>query len=188
MAKANIPGGITPEHFMEIRQHLIEALEKTRALVANMRLNKTGVRHPDPVFVGWVETQKLTRRRASRNDPDPGLFRFADTIRSREYTETVLAKGAIKERDWRVRLAEKSSEQRALVPKSGVMYQKLIGIMVKQGGGRRCVGTLNLGFSKKPDAQTRRNANRVMKYYAQNPRSELITFLKNNFELGPIIR
>jgi hypothetical protein len=186
MANSKIPGGITPEHFMAIRKCLLDVLKKTNALTVNIRLNETHSRYPDPYFIGWVEARKLANRRASMNKPDPGLFRFADTVRSKEYTETVLARGAIKERDWSVQLTEKSSEQKKELPLSGVKYQKLIGIMVTQGGVRRCVGTLNLGFSRKPNPKILRNAEKVMKDYALNSRSELIKYLKDNFELGPI--
>ena len=187
MAKSTIPGGITPEHFLDIRNYLSDILEKTHAMAVNMRLNETGTIHPAPVFVGWVESQDLAKKRASANRPDPGLFRFADTIRSKEYTETVLARGAIRERDWRVQISQKSSDQKKDLPATGVMYQKLIGIMVNQRGVRRCVGALNLGFSRKPDGKVLQNAEKVMKLYANNPRSELITFLRNNFELGAIL-
>lgn len=187
MAKSTIPGGITPEHFLDIRKYLSDILEKTHAMAVNMRLNETGTIHPAPVFVGWVESQDLARKRASANRPDPGLFRFADTIRSKEYTETVLARGAIRERDWRVQISQKSSDQKKDLPASGVMYQKLIGIMINQRGVRRCVGALNLGFSRKPDGKVLQNAEKVMKFYAKNPRSELITFLSNNFELEAIL-
>jgi hypothetical protein len=183
MAKSTIPGGITPEHFLDIRKYLSDILEKTGAMVVNMRLNETGEICPAPVFVGWVESQDLAKKRASANRPDPGLFRFADTIRSKEYTETVLARGAIRERDWRVQISQKSSDQKKDLPASGVIYQKFIGIMVDQ----RCVGALNLGFSRKPDNKVLQNAENVMKFYAKNPRSELITFLNNNFKLGAIL-
>jgi hypothetical protein len=187
MAKATIPGGITPEHFMTIRKHLTDIMDKTHAVAVNMRLNEAGTIHPAPVFVGWVESPELAKKRASFNQPDPGLFRFADTIRSKEYTETVLARGAVKERDWRVQISQKSADQKKDLPSSGVMYQKFIGIMVNQRGVRRCIGALNLGFYRKPDGKVLRNAEKVMKFYAQNPRSELITFLKNDFQLGVIL-
>lgn len=184
MVKAKIPQGITQEDFMEIGRCLRNILGQTHAMLVNMRLNKTGIKDPAPVFVGWVEHDELKKIRLDKNESDPGLYRFGDTVGSKTYTETLLAKGAIKERDWSVSLTEKHAEQKALAPKAGVMYQKLIGIIVEEGSVRRCVGTLNLGFYRKPDAQVVHNAERIMKDWAQNPGSQLVKFLKANFEFG----
>src|SRR6185295_4824528 len=155
--------------------------------VVNMRLNETGTAQIAPVFVGWVESKKMARKRQLSNKPDTGLYRFADAMRSKEYTDTVLAKGAIRERDWRRQISEKDHDQKKVLPTSGVNFQKLIGIMVQQKGVRRCVGSLNLGFEGKPSPGAARQAEKIMKYFATNPRSELIGFLKENFELGSIL-
>jgi len=187
MAKGSIPGGITPEQFMKIRQFLIKILDDSGAAVVNMRLNETGTAQIAPVFVGWVENKKLARKRESSNKPDTGLFRFADTIRSKEYTDTVLAKGSIRERDWRRQISEKDHDQKKVLPTSGVNYQKLIGIMVARSGVRRCVGSLNLGFESRPRPQAARQAEKIMRYFATSPKSELIAFLKENFELGAVL-
>lgn len=187
MAKGRIPGGITPEQFMQLREFLIKILDDSGAAVVNMRLNETGTAQIAPVFVGWVESKKMAKKREISNKPDTGLFRFADTIRSKEYTDTVLAKGSIRERDWRRQISEKDHDQKKVLPTSGVNYQKLIGIMVRQRGGRRCVGSLNLGFESRPRPQAARQADKIMRYFATSPKSELIAFLKENFELGAVL-
>lgn len=180
-----IPGSITLDDFREIRNRLARIRDDTGADIVNMRLNSTDIDRPAPVFVGWVESDRIKEIRAQRNEPDPGLYRFGDTVAAREYDETLNAKGAMKERDWTVEVTKKSGEQKALVLKAGVVYQKLIGIVVHQGNGRRCVGTLNFGFSGTPD-QARQKAERVNNVIENWARegSDLVKFLKSNFELG----
>lgn len=182
--KKNIHGDITSKDFETMRDHLLAILKDTGAAVVNMRLNETGRQDPAPVFVGWVEDETLRKRRRDRREPDPGFTRFGDTVAAKEYTETISAKGVIQDRDWRERLHEKSPEQKALVPRAGVMDQKLIGIIAQEGNVRRCVGTLNLGFRKRPDAQAVQKAEKVMRHWAQDQNSKLVTFLKTNFQLG----
>lgn len=186
MPKGKIPGGITPEQFMEIRKHLLKILENSRAAVVNMRLNETGTVQFAPVFVGWVEEKSVAEKRASANIPDSGLFRFADSMRSKEYADTVMANGTIVERDWTKQLSEKSGDQKKLLPVSGIQFQKLIGIMVDHDGGRRCIGALNLGFKAKPGGAEATNADTIMTQNATTSSSELIRYLKDNFELGVI--
>jgi hypothetical protein len=186
MAKGKIPGGITPEHFMEIRKHLLNILRSSGASTVNMRLNETGTAQFAPVFVGWVEEQALSEKRAALNIPDSGLFRFADSIRSKEYSDTVLANGSIVERDWTVQLSEKSGDQKKLLPVSGITYQKFIGIMVQHENAPHCTGALNLGFKGKPSAEAATKAEKVMKDNATGAGSSLIKFLQDNFELGLI--
>ena len=149
-----------------------------------MRLNQTGTRVP--VFVGWVEDKDVETLRTERKEPSPGDFskgRLGDTVESKEYTDTLAAKGAIVERDWCVSLKQKNPKQRALVPRAGVMYQKLIGIVVQEGNVRRCVGTLNLGFSSKPVQMA--EVETMMRAWTQEPSSKgLVEFLKTTFKLG----
>jgi hypothetical protein len=185
MPKGKIPGGITPEHFMEIRRRLLAILDSSGAAVVNMRLNETDTAQFAPVFVGWVENKSLAEKRAALNIPDSGLFRFADAVRSKEYADTVLAKGRIVERDWNVQLTEKSGDQKKLLPVSGVTFQKFIALMVQQGDEQRCIGALNLGFIGKPNQAESDKAEKVMKDNATDS-STLIKFLRDNFELGMI--
>ncbi|HEV8720918.1 MAG TPA: hypothetical protein VGW77_09800 [Candidatus Binatia bacterium] len=188
--KKMIPGGLTLEDFVKIRDILRKILDETDAEIVNMRLNKTDKANAAPVFVGWVESERVKNLRLQRNEPDPGFCRLGDTVSAREYEETLNRtvkdqKPAILDRDWCDRLHEKSPEQKALVPRAGVMYQKLIGIVVDQGGVRHCVGTLNFGFNRPTDAQ-KSSVERRIKDLAQGEKSELSTYLKEefNFEFG----
>jgi hypothetical protein len=194
--KRKIPEEITQDDFKDIRQHLETVLKeltsgKTDAMIVNMRLNKTGTEDPAPVFVGWVEDETLKKLRVKRKEKDPGSSRLKDTVPATEYTETLKAKGVIQERDWcalkdgRATLAEKSPQQKALVPRAGLMYQRLIGIVVQDGSVSRSVGTMNLAFPKKPADQLIQNADNIMKTWATNQeKSKLIQFLRDNFQLG----
>jgi hypothetical protein len=193
--KKMIPGGITLEDFVKIREILRKILDETGAEIVNMRLNKTGKANAAPVFVGWVENERVKNLRLQRNEPDPGFSRLGDTVAAKEYEETLNRtvkdqKPAILDRDWCDRLHEKSPEQKALVPRSGVMYQKLIGIVVDQGGVLHCVGTLNFGFKKPTDAQ-KSNVERFIEGLAQGENSELSKYLKQEFDFefgGPTLK
>lgn len=186
MAKRKIPGGITVEDFIWIRDCLRGILKEAGARQANVRLNETGEIAPHPFFVGWVGDAELEAARIRKNDPDPGLFRFGDDNYGKIYNETVSdGSGAIKERDWRRRgLGEKSMAAKNLAQEAGVLYQKFIGILVDQGDLRRCIGTLTVGFAHKPNGRNKGRTESVMKKWAQDPRSKLVSFLKNNYELG----
>lgn len=179
-----IPADITLADFTDISKILLSIRDATGADIVNMRLNKTGEIEAAPVFVGWVESEALRRLRLERNEPDPGLYRFGDTVAAREYEETLNAKGAMKERDWTVEITKKSGEQKALVVKAGVMYQNLIGIVVNGGSGRRCVGTLNLGWRPDQARQKAERAKHAIQNWAQDQNSELVKFLKNKFDFG----
>jgi hypothetical protein len=184
--KRMIPGGITLEDFVKIRDVLRKFLDETDAEIVNMRLNRTGKANAAPVFVGWVESERIKNLRLQSNEPDPGFCRLGDTVAAREYEETLNRtvrdqKPAILDRDWCDRLHEKSPEQKALVPRAGVMYQKLIGIVVDQGGVRHCVGTLNFGFRKPTDAE-RSSVERVLKDLAEGEKSYISRYLKAEFD------
>ena len=188
MAKAKIPGGITPEEFMAVRKFLLLILKQSGSNQVIMRLNKTGERNPHPVFVGWVQDDALvkTRTQNDKNQPDPGLFRFGDTNYSKVYHETVYSgRGVIKERSWEQSDAEKDDHAKSLGPKAGVQYQRYIGIAVGDGKSRRCVGTVSVGFFRKPNTvRIKKRIDPVLRSWAVGADSDLIKLLKNNFAVG----
>ncbi|HEY3305528.1 MAG TPA: hypothetical protein VGL70_18550 [Candidatus Binatia bacterium] len=186
MAKAKkIPGGITAEDFIRIRDCLREILKEAGAKQANLRLNESAEEGPHPFFVGWVGDKDVEKKIRDRNDPDPGLYRFGDDNYATVYKDTISdRRWAIQNRDWCRNLAEKSMTAKGIAPKSGVMYQKFIGILVKNGSKRRCVGTLALGFASRPSGRTHSKVEKIMKSWARDPRLKLVQFLRDNFELG----
>jgi len=187
---------------------LREIQKRTGADIVNMRLNETGKTDHAPVFVGWVESEAVRNLRKQRKETeDPENSRFNDSIRPvKEYTDTLNAaakakKYVILERDWcapisqkdpTATLSQKSAQQKALVPRAGLMYQKLSGIVINDGKVPRCVGTLNLAFARKPigdkEKQAMKKAEQVLSGLLQSSNSDLTQFLQDNFELGgPII-
>jgi hypothetical protein len=185
--RKRIPDDLTEDDFANIRKLLEDVRRETGAEIVNMRLNKSDTERSAPVFVGWVESQRVRGLRLSRNEPDPGFSRLGDTVIAREYTETLNAYGEIVRRDWsaalssgRATLSEKSPEQKALVPRAGLMYQLLVGIIVDG----HSVGTLNLAFPRKPSSDEEKKAEEAIKRWAGSKQSRLIEFLKDRFVLG----
>lgn len=203
--KKAIPGGITPEHFMEIRRYLLTILEQLTprpapsdltdkgALEVNMRLNDTDAGETSsPVFAGWVENDISVAQREQENDADPGLYRFGDENWSVIYDETLRAgRGVFKERDWHRQFGEKTSGAKGTAKKRGVNYQKFIGIIVPDPTDNsptrsRCVGTLVTGYSERPTGGTQAHIESIMRHWAVNSDSPLVKYLQNNFRLsGP---
>lgn len=188
--RKSIPGGITLEDFVKIRDILRQILHETGAEIVNMRLNMSDKAGAAPVFVGWIENERVKKLRLQRNEPDPGFYRLGDSVAAKEYEETINRtvkdqKPAILDRDWCGSLHEKSPEQKALVPRAGVMYQKLIGIVVDQRGVRHCVGTLNFGFKTPTDAEASK-VKTVINDLSRGENSNLSKYLKEefNFEFG----
>lgn len=190
MAK-KIPAGITPEDFMKTRDLLngvLEALNKAAAngggpLWVSCRLNETGRNDPSPFFVGWVEDKETRDQRVLRNDPDPGLYRFGDDYYSQIYEECVRKPGVIVAID---EVAQKIVGQKgqmhwisgakSLSLKAEAKHRRSIAIQVDN----RCVGTLNAGFSDDPGT----SVNKTMESWAQDSKSQLVQYLKKEFELG----
>jgi hypothetical protein len=186
-----IPGGITPEDFMTLRGFLKDILNAVGVRQVIMRLNRTGEELPCPLFIGWVQHPEIesSRTAGNRNEPDPGLFRFADNNYSPLYNQTLSAAqtNSLVEKVWDrsdAPYAEKSDHAKALGPEAGVTYQRYIGI--KAGG--RCVGSLSVGLSGAPDPTTRQQIDQSLVYWATESASPLVSYLQENFVLGgPVV-
>lgn len=188
--RPKIPGGITPDDFKEIRDHLEKILKEARAQEVHLRLNETEEKKcAAPVFVGWVESDDLRKQREAKNHPDPGLYRFGDAVFSSIYVETfnkakarVTVKQTLTIKNWNQPqvLREKRSEEKALAPKAGVMHQRCMGIIAEQDKVKRLVGTLNVGFANEPKATL--TVDGVMEKWA-GPKSGLVQYLQK-FEFG----
>jgi len=175
MAKVKVPAGITPEIFIEVRNVLLKVLkdlEPVKGAWVTTRLNETGRKDPSPIFVGWVQHQDLIAKRIQRNEPDPGLFRFADDHYSKVYEECLQNPGAVTKRDWTVDPPELTGK--TLDIKAGLRHRRCIA--VKANGGY--IGTLNAGFFSDPGAK----ADPKMTHWAQNSGSELIKYLQDRFQ------
>ena len=174
MAKVKIPAGITPEIFLEVRNILLKVLKDldgAKGMWVTTRLNETGRKDPSPLFVGWVQHRDLIAKRVQNNEPDPGLFRFGDDHYSQLYEDCLQNPGSVRKRDWNV--DEREHSGKTLDIKAGLMHRR--SIAVKLNGGY--VGTLNAGFFADPGDKV----NAVMTQWAQNPNSELVKYLQDNF-------
>jgi hypothetical protein len=186
MAKARIPGGVAPEHFMEIRNLLnrvvkdIDAVTGREPKWVSSRLNETGRDDPSPFFVGWVENDALKKERVNNNLPDPGLFRFADNIYTQLYAESLKGSGIVR-RNWTRQRGERLCKN-LYVSNIGAydldMETHRLSIAIKADG--HYVGTLNAGFSKDPGT----SANKTIESWAQDSKSALVQYLNKEFELG----
>lgn len=189
MARAKIPGGVTPEHFLEINNFLGQFLQDVKDVAkgakpmwASCRLNESRD-DISPVFIGWVEDDSLKERRLKRNEPHPGLFRFGDDHYSEIFDDCVKHPGVIKKRDWKRDLAHPVRGQwmnnaKMLSVGLNVMYRRSIGIK----GQKSAVGTINVGFDADP-SKVDGAVGRVMKKWAGRS-SALVGYLRDHFELG----
>ena len=187
-----IPGGITPEDFLAIKNCLLQILNDADLQQAGvkqviMRLNKTDEDTPWPVFVGWVQDDQLAQTRVQNNEPDPGLFRFADDNRSKVYNETLAmtSQPAFNERVWGspygTPYVEKTQIAKALGPEAGAKYQRYMTIVA---GGRRA-GTLSVGLltDTKPSTATINSIDQALIRLASGSQSPVVTLLQD-FALG----
>ena len=185
---AKIPGGVTPDHFIKIREFLNRILREvqdagTKPMWVSCRLNESRD-DISPVFVGFVEHQELRDQRARKNLPDPGLYRFGDTHYSRLYEECLERPGEIVRRDWRFDQSDplkmEDGDAKFFSQKLGVMYRRSLGIKLDN----RCVGTINVGFKDNPADETDTKVESAMRKWAIDPNSELSNYFRQNFELG----
>jgi len=192
MANRKIPGGVTLADFGKIDGFLRQILQETEAKEVHLRVNDSDDNELAPVFVGWVEDSVLKKNREAKNHPDPGLYRFGDTVLSSIYMEAYeearkVRGAALFAKDWDAHLHEKRSDEKALAPKAGVKHQKCIGLVLKKNGANVFVGTLNVGFSAPPVGQANKKAESAMQQWAA-PASPLVQWLDSEFKLlGPSV-
>ena len=192
-AKAKIPADLRCDpHYTEIREYLVKILGDLRTTGARRvvcRINKSDIDEPAPVFAGIVEVEdnEVRVRRAKKNQPDQGLYRFTDDNPSVVYNETVSKSkpGQVVWRDWREQLPEKQHGKRYHSAKalcylqSGLRYQSFLAIRV----GGRFVGTVTLAFPEAPKGKVKTEVEQKMKKWAQTD-SPLVEYLQSTFRLG----
>ncbi len=203
---ARIPGGITPEDFLEITKILRAILrdidselkklrgrafkDDERPKELHVRLNESDKPWPLPIFAGWVESDDARERRQDWNQPDPGLLRFGDDVFSEVYGEAFRhandrdPEQHFRYRDWAAgEILEKRSGEKATDPKAGNTFQTCLAMVIDG----IVTGTLVVGFRRRPDEQLFRRTQALLREWAREPKSkkrrELIDFLKK-FELG----
>jgi hypothetical protein len=180
----------------------------------HMRLNESEKPWPLPIFVGWYEVEGAEYRRTEYNHPHPALWRFGDDVLSEVYAEALnfadeVGDQAFQYRDWSSEMGEKRAGERATDPKAGNLFQTCLAIVIENEAPRvvppgkgeastfaRAIGTLVLGFKTKPDDVLLDRAHQTMREWAlekvaktDSKRGDLITWLKNKFDLGgPLLR
>jgi hypothetical protein len=210
--RLRIPGAITPEHFATMTRILRDILRDIDSAIGtavrksrkrynydvrpkelHVRLNESDKPFPLPVFVGWVEADDVRREREAWNHPDPGLHRFGDDVLSEIYAEAFRYASDprparhFRYRDWDNQdlpeIYEKRSGEKATDPKCGNRFQTCLAIVTRG----RAVGTLVVGFRKKPPPELLRRAQEILREWARgsanNERDALLNFL-NGFNLG----
>jgi hypothetical protein len=197
MPPVSIPNGIGPEHLAGIRHRLRGILKKFKDIdkevrQVNLRLNESGAVEKLPVFIDWVGDSEVMIVRENDRHIDPGLHRFGDRIPSKVYVETIdksVDRTGIPERNWLDpdTLKEKRPESQLLAPKWGATYQKFIGIIADQNNQRRCVGTLTVGFSARPEGEKLKRVETEMRRLASwdhDDKSDLVRYIEETFILG----
>ncbi len=157
----------------------------------NLRLNQSGKEEKLPVFIDWVALEGVLNKLINRSDIDDlGRHRLGETTPSEVYNSGLTSAGAMLiERDWKIEhLTEKHVGAKLLVQKVGLYYQKFIGIIAQDESGKpRRAGLLTLSFEQKPKADKINEIDNRMKKWASwpgNPKSELVKFIEDHFEIG----
>jgi hypothetical protein len=218
--KRPIPGGITLADFNKIQTFLADMLEDIEdgtgrtgmSKELHIRLNESEKPWPLPIFVGWHEAPGAGDKRVEFNHPHPALWRFGDDVLSEVYAEALNfadeeGEKAFQYRDWTSEMGEKRAGERATDPKAGNLYQTCLAIVIdnekprcakpnESATFRRAVGTLVLGFRKKPDGELLRGAHQIMREWALDGitkaharRGKFLEWIKEEFDLGgPLLR
>ena len=221
-SKRPIPGGITLDDFRTIQTYLADIFQDIETETGrtglpqelHMRLNESEKPWPLPIFVGWYEAAGVDDKRMQFNHPHPALWRFGDDVLSEVYAEAINfadeeGDNAFQYRDWNIEMGEKRAGERATDPKAGNLYQTCLAIVIdnemprvvqrvkgEPATFRRAVGTLVLGFRRKPDGDVLNRAHQTMREWAiekvdktNTRRRGLIEWLKKEFDLGgPLLR
>jgi hypothetical protein len=204
--RVRIPGGITPENFLQIRdllriilQDIDNELQTLRGSAykdderpkeLHIRLNESDKSFPLPIFVGWVESDDVRKNREDWNHPDPGLHRFGDDVYSEIYGEAFryassnVPNDHFRHRDWEAgEILEKRSGEKATDPKAGNRFQTCLAIVIEDYVN----GTLVVGFRRRPDDQLLRKTQELLREWAREPKSyerRRLMVLLSNFQLG----
>jgi hypothetical protein len=149
----------------------------------NSRLNCSGTHEAIPVWAGTYEDYRIERAQGFRADD----VRFGRSNRSKAYTMAITnQQGTIIERDWTQGFGEKEQDEygpaQAFGPRAGCMHQLYIAIRIKEGNYYKHVGTITVGFKKKPD---RGKVDSILERWAREDKgSPYVKYLKDNFNLG----
>src|SRR5262249_20712019 len=163
------------------------------AMQVNWRLNVSGKMDPQPIFIDWFATRKISEGLLGKSGvkiADIGERRLGDWVTSVVYDQGLDQAGtAIVVRDWMncSLVKEKKVESQLLVQKAGLLYQKFIGILAREPEGkkqRRRVGLLTVSFQTAPSNQQAVDDLMKKLAWADNPKSDFVKYIEGNFVLG----
>jgi hypothetical protein len=194
MGPTRIPVDVSFEHYMGMRSILQHALQDFELTIGyepkwlTCRLNQSGTKDTDDAFfLGWVENQSLRENRIGLGKPDPGLFRFMDPVHGDTYKNALASPNQIFRQWW-----EKGPDGKGKPSLKELKLYRDGGFYNLQSGCETCrqsiairvenryVGTLNTGLSKDPG----KTLDEKLLEWSQSPTSELVQYLKNEFNLG----
>jgi hypothetical protein len=185
---APIPFGRNSAHFFHIYNNLVEVVTeirdkglKSEVLWVSCRLNRSGQTVASPVFTGWVEANNAINERVKQNKAfAPIDLRYNDTNPSKLYEDCL--KAAAKKlvaRDW----SDPSQLPGAMSQQIGrnfygETHRRSVAIKIDDGS----VGSLNAAFRGDPTAGEDTKIGDVLFRWAQQPGSDLVTYIKNNLD------
>jgi hypothetical protein len=185
---APIPFGRNSAHFFHIYNNLAEVLTEIRdkrlkpeVLWVSCRLNRSGQTVASPVFAGWVEANNAINVRLQKNKVfAPIDLRFNDTNPSKLYEDSLKAPAKkLVSRDWSdpKQLPGATSQQ---IGRNfyGETHRRSVAIKIDDGS----VGSLNAAFRGGPSDDEDTKIGDVLFRWAQQPGSDLVTYIKNNLD------
>jgi hypothetical protein len=193
MGPTRIPVDVSFEHYMAVKSILQHALQDFELTIGyepkwlTCRLNQSGTASTgDAYFLGWLENQSLREIRIGLGKPDPGLFRFMDPVHGNTYKHALATPNRISCQTWQGRNPPPPAKLKELkLYRPNGQYNMTTGcetcrrsVVIKVEN--RYVGTLNMGFSKDPE----KNLDKKLFEWGQSQTSELVQYLKNEFNLG----
>jgi hypothetical protein len=188
-----IPFGRNSAHFFHIYNNLVEVLTQIRdkrlkpeVLWVSCRLNRTGQNNvPSPVFAGWVEANNAINVRLKQNKVfAPIDLRFNDSNTSKLYEDCLKAPAKkLVSRDWSdANQLPGPTSQQIGVNFYRETHRRSVPIKIDDGS----VGSLNAAFLGGPSDDEDTKIGDVLFRWAQQPGSDLVTYIKNNLEYSTV--
>lgn len=184
--RQRIPFGRNSSHFFHIYNDLVEVLTQIRAkdlsssvLWVSCRLNRSGHKEASPVFAGWVESNDAIDIRVKKNKEfAPVDLRYNDTHWSKLYEDCLKeGPGKLVIRDWGKDKASPGSQEIG-VNFYQETHRRSAAITINRGS----VGSLNAAFRGDPTAGEDKKIEEILFRWAQEPKSDLVTYIENNLE------
>ena len=183
----DIPSGLKSHRARSVKDCLrkifVELKKVSDVGRVNSRLNCSHTEQAIPVWAGTYEAEDIAREQGFKADD----LRFGRSNRSKVYEETLSDRNwKIHNRDWTKGFTEKEKDEygpaQAYGPRAGCVHQLYIAIRIRENDRYRHVGTITVGFRKKPD---QKKVGAIMRRWAsEDEGSDYVACLKKTFNLG----